>query len=112
MCRRQSGSAVAVHLRPEILDEHGHHRELQKAMRAQHPPVGHPVACTHEASRDLLDRIYRQADYPEHQVRPHWEPDTVAFWDNRAEQHYAASGYWPQTRIMERASIVGPRPAR
>jgi taurine dioxygenase len=104
-------------------------------MRAQHPPVSHPVVCTHEAtgrrhlyvnrifvdridgldpeaSHELLDRLCRQADYPEHQVRLHWEPDTVAFWDNRAVQHYAASDYWPQTRIMERASIVGPRPAR
>ncbi|WP_084512989.1 TauD/TfdA dioxygenase family protein [Nocardia mikamii] len=113
----------------------GQTAEAQEAMRAQHPPVSHPVVCTHEAtgrrhlyvnrifvdridglapeaSHDLLDRLCRQADYPEHQVRLHWEPDTVAFWDNRAVQHYAASDYWPQTRIMERASIVGPRPAR
>jgi len=25
-------------------------------------------------------------------------------------QHYAASDYWPDVRIMERASIVGSRP--
>ncbi len=113
----------------------GQSPEAQQAMRAQHPAVGHPVVCTHEVtgrrhlyvnrifvdhidgldpeqSHDLLDRLCRQADYPEHQVRLHWEPDTVAFWDNRAVQHYAASDYWPQSRIMERASIVGARPAR
>ncbi|WP_227981765.1 TauD/TfdA dioxygenase family protein [Nocardia spumae] len=109
--------------------------DAQAAMRAEHPSVSHPVVCTHEAtgrrhlyvnrifvdhidgmdpaaSSDLLDRLCRQADYPEHQVRLHWEPDTVAFWDNRAVQHYATSDYWPRTRVMERASIVGPRPAR
>jgi len=25
-------------------------------------------------------------------------------------QHYAASDYWPERRVMERASIVGERP--
>ncbi|AHH19334.1 taurine dioxygenase TauD-like protein [Nocardia nova SH22a] len=113
----------------------GQSPEVRERMRAQHPAVSHPVVCTHEAtgrrhlyvnrifvdhidglsaadSHDLLDRLCRQADYPEHQVRLHWEPDTVAFWDNRAVQHYAASDYWPQARVMERASIVGNRPAR
>ena len=109
--------------------------EVRERMRAEHPSVEHPVVCTHaatgrrhlyvnriftdhitgrtpEASRELLDRLCRQADYPEHQVRLHWQPHTVAFWDNRAVQHYATSDYWPQIRIMERASIVGPRPSR
>lgn len=65
-----------------------------------------------DESRALIDRLCRTADAPEHQVRLHWEPNTVAFWDNRAVQHYAASDYWPQVRIMERASIIGPRPSR
>ncbi|MFF3571210.1 TauD/TfdA dioxygenase family protein [Nocardia jiangxiensis] len=109
--------------------------EVRERMRAEHPSVEHPVVCTHaatgrrhlyvnriftdhisgrtpEASRELLDRLCRQADYPEHQVRLRWQPHTVAFWDNRAVQHYATSDYWPQIRIMERASIVGPRPSR
>jgi len=25
-------------------------------------------------------------------------------------QHYASSDYWPDVRVMERASIVGSRP--
>ena len=46
----------------------------------------------------------------EYQFRLNWEPDTVVFWDNVAVQHYAASDYYPHSRIMERASIVGSRP--
>ncbi len=103
-------------------------------MRARYPVVVHPVAPRHPAtgrrhlyvsrifvnrivglpdgeSAELLEFLCRQADYPEYQCRFHWEPDSVAFWDNRAVQHYASSDYWPIVRVMERASIVGDRPA-
>ena len=60
----------------------------------------------------LLDRLCRQADAPEHQCRFTWTKDAVAFWDNRAVQHYASSDYWPQRRSMERASVIGTAPAR
>ena len=102
-------------------------------MRALYPDVVHPVVCTHgrtgrrflyvnrvfvqrladrsrEDSLDLLDRLCRQADYPEYQCRFSWAPGSIAFWDNRAVQHYANSDYWPAVRIMERASIIGDRP--
>jgi alpha-ketoglutarate-dependent taurine dioxygenase len=35
---------------------------------------------------------------------------SIAFWDNRAVQHYAASDYWRQRRVMERVTIVGDTP--
>ncbi|HWE54503.1 MAG TPA: TauD/TfdA family dioxygenase [Acidimicrobiales bacterium] len=104
-------------------------------MQEKYPSVRHPVVCTHEGtgrrhlyvnraftdhivglepeeSRALIDRLCRRADAPEHQCRFRWTPDAVAFWDNRAVQHYAGSDYYPQVRVMERASIVGSRPFR
>ena len=107
--------------------------EDKAAMREQYPTVEHPVVRTHpetglptlfvnriftshivglepDESTALIDRLCRQADYPEYQCRFQWTPDAVAFWDNRAVQHYAASDYWPDVRIMERASIIGDRP--
>ena len=33
---------------------------------------------------------------PEYQCRFRWRPYSIAFWDNRAVQHYAASDYFPQ----------------
>ena len=109
--------------------------EQRRAAQEQYPPVRHPVVCRHpatgkrhlyvnrpfvshiegldrEASLVLLDRLCRQADAPEHQCRFTWSKDAVAFWDNRAVQHYASSDYWPQRRTMERASVVGSRPSR
>ena len=102
--------------------------------REMFPLVEHPVVLTHERtgrkllyvnrnfvnriiglsddeSAVLLDHLCDQAATVEYQVRFQWEPDSVAFWDNRAVQHYASSDYWPQRRVMERASIVGSRPS-
>jgi taurine dioxygenase len=130
--RQRIGSLTAVHdfllafggqVKPEDLDK----------TRAQYPPATHPVVRTHaetgrklvyvnrnftdrvtgldeDESTALIDRLSRQADIVEHQCRWRWEPHSVAFWDNRAVQHYACSDYWPSVRVMERASIVGERP--
>ncbi len=97
------------------------------------PAVEHPIVRTHPVtgrkilyvnaiftshikdmerseSDELLRHLYRQAAVPEYQFRLHWQPDTVAFWDNRSVQHYASNDYWPQARVMERVAIVGDRP--
>ena len=65
-----------------------------------------------DESRELMNRLCRSFELVEHQVRFRWEPESVAFWDNRAVQHYACSDYWPSVRVMERASIIGARPRR
>jgi taurine dioxygenase len=101
----------------------------------EHPPVRHPVMRTHpETGRallyvnesfvshlesddlvaaegdELLEHLVAQARVPEHQCRFRWEPGSVAFWDNRATQHYAVSDYAPARRVMERATIIGDAP--
>jgi taurine dioxygenase len=68
--------------------------------------VGLPEA----QSNALLAMLYRHVQRPELQVRLRWRANTVAFWDNRACQHYAASDYYPARRVMDRISIVGERP--
>jgi taurine dioxygenase len=39
-----------------------------------------------------------------------WEPETVAFWDNRCTQHLAIWDYYPQLRSGFRVQIAGDRP--
>jgi taurine dioxygenase len=58
----------------------------------------------------LLNYLISQALIPEYQVRWRWKNNSVAFWDNRATQHYAVMDYPPCHRKMERAGIVGDTP--
>ncbi|BBJ46668.1 taurine dioxygenase [Streptomyces antimycoticus] len=97
------------------------------------PPVEHPVVRTHpetgrrmlfvntsfttritgmerEESDRLLSFLCRQAHVPEYQVRFHWQPGDIAFWDNRATQHYAVNDYAPHRRVAERVAIEGDQP--
>jgi alpha-ketoglutarate-dependent taurine dioxygenase len=99
----------------------------------QYPPETHPVVRTHpetglrtlyvnaaftshivgmeaEESAVLLKRLYATAANPEIQCRFRWTKGAIAFWDNRACQHFAASDYFPARRIMQRATIKGDRP--
>jgi taurine dioxygenase len=55
----------------------------------------------------LLQYLISQAQIPEYQVRWRWQPNAIAFWDNRATQHYAVMDYPPCHRKMERAGIKG-----
>ena len=58
----------------------------------------------------LLQYLIGQAQIPEYQVRWRWSKGSVAFWDNRATQHYAVMDYPPCHRYMERAGIIGDTP--
>jgi taurine dioxygenase len=62
------------------------------------------------ASKELLEHLWAQAAIPEYQCRFSWSPGSVAFWDNRAAQHYASSDYWPEHREMDRVTICGEVP--
>lgn len=103
-------------------------------MQELYPPQHHPVVRTHpetgrkmlfvnslfttridgvdpEESAQLMQRLLDQVKMPDFQVRLRWKPGTVAFWDNRATQHYACSDYFPHRRVMERVAIAGDVPA-
>ena len=58
----------------------------------------------------FLQYLIAQAQIPEYQVRFRWQPNSVAFWDNRSTQHYAVMDYPPCNRKMERAGIIGDTP--
>jgi len=102
-------------------------------LHEKYPPQQHPVVRTHpetgrrslyvntgftthidglspQESHLLLGHLYAQAAVPERQCRFRWAADSIAFWDNRSCQHYAASDYFPSVRTMERVTVAGDKP--
>jgi taurine dioxygenase len=97
------------------------------------PQANHPVVRTHpvtgrkalyvnrgftyrinevsdEESEAILRYLYEHSERPEFQVRFQWQPDSVAFWDNRCVQHLAIWDYFPRVRSGSRVTIKGDRP--
>ncbi|NUP30575.1 MAG: taurine dioxygenase [Streptomycetaceae bacterium] len=130
--RERLDGLLAVHDFTQTFGKNLSPEELA-ARQKKFPAVAHPVVRTHpetgrrliyvnrvfthhidglpdDESRELLAFLYDQARHPEYQVRLRWRPGTIAFWDNRATQHYASADYYPNTRIMERVTILGDRP--
>ena len=107
--------------------------EKLEAQRKKNPPTSHPVIRTHPEtgrpllyvsetftsrinelsapeSKALLAMLVEHIRRPEFQVRISCEPGTLAFWDNRATQHYAARDYMPHHRLMHRVTLLGDAP--
>lgn len=61
-------------------------------------------------SKALLQMLFEHIQKPEFTCRFRWEPNSIAFWDNRCAQHYAVFDYYPAVRSGERVTIKGSRP--
>jgi len=58
-------------------------------------------------SQPLLKQLYEHAMKPEFQTRFHWEPGSLAMWDNRATWHYALNDYHGHRRSLHRVTVEG-----
>jgi len=58
-------------------------------------------------SKPLLHQLYEHAMKPEFQIRFHWEPGSLAMWDNRATWHYALNDYHGHRRYLHRITVEG-----
>ena len=126
----------AVHrfepLRTHLMESGASESQMSK-FGTKYPDVLHPIVRTHpvtqnksiyvnslftvgiegmpeEESQPLLEKLYASANKPEYQCRFCWQEGSIAFWDNRAAQHYACADYFPDERLMERVTIEGDRP--
>lgn len=61
-------------------------------------------------SSALVQLLQSYVTRPENTVRWRWQVGDVAFWDNRATQHYAIYDYDGQPRRVQRVTIAGDRP--
>ncbi len=103
------------------------------AFAKRFPPMRHPLVRTHPAtgrkavyvntlftvkidgltqseSDLLLQYLYEHIAKPEFCVRLKWRVHTLALWDNRCTSHYAVADYYPQHRLMQRATTQGDKP--
>ncbi len=70
------------------------------------------VGWTENESRELLDYLFELQSQPEITCRFQWQQGSVAFWDNRACQHYPLNDYHGKRRRMLRVSLEGDRPCQ
>ena len=61
------------------------------------------------ASDHILKFLFQLLARPEFQVRFHWQNNSVAIWDNRITQHYAVNDYLPNSRHMQRVTIINDK---
>ncbi|MGB5759373.1 MAG: TauD/TfdA family dioxygenase [Acidimicrobiales bacterium] len=66
---------------------------------------------TRRESDGLLKILFDHIAYGvRFQTRFHWEPNSVAIWDNRCVQHHASWDYFPETRHGYRVTTRGEVP--
>jgi taurine dioxygenase len=105
-------------------------RERWEAAVQSHPPVIHPVIRRHPDTGEkslfinegfttrileleeaesamLLNFLFAHMVRPEVTYRHRWAKDDVIFWDNRITAHYPVADYWPMSRRVHRATILG-----
>jgi taurine dioxygenase len=96
--------------------------------RAEHPMIRtHPVSgrrslyvnrifttrivqLSESESDAVLKMLFKHIEKPEFQCRFQWQPNSVAFWDNRCAQHHALWDYYPHRRRGLRVTIKGDAP--
>jgi taurine dioxygenase len=132
--RRMLDGLTAVHtvdLTVERMREYGARFEESYTARNARQQV-HPVVLTHPEtgrkalyvnesfvtrivelepleSQAVLAMLFRHVERPDFIVRWKWTANDLAFWDNRAVQHYAVPDY-QTTRRMQRIVLAGVRP--
>ena len=122
----------------DILRSFGYRVSAEKAeqLRCDYPVRVHPVVRRHPETGEkhlfvnhvftarilglpedeaaaLLAYLLDRVKAPEYHMRFRWSENAIAFWDNRATQHYGVLDYWPHERIVERVTVMGEdTPAR
>ena len=65
---------------------------------------------TDKESDSLLSFLFEHQVKPEFTCRWAWEPDALAFWDNRCAQHNPINDYHGFRRVLHRITLQGDKP--
>jgi alpha-ketoglutarate-dependent taurine dioxygenase len=73
--------------------------------------TSHIVELSRQEGQHLLDLLYEHLSSPPFTCRFHWDPNSVAFWDNRATCHLVPTDIPPgMHRSMQRITLAGDLP--
>ena len=109
------------------------HQQHKKGGAQHFPKAEHPILRTHPVtgktglyvnrgftmripqlkkpeSDAILEMLWRHIETPELQCRFKWQPNSIAFWDNRCAQHHALFDYHPHRRYGHRVTVCGNKP--
>jgi taurine dioxygenase len=112
---------------------HGYRVKATDRSDKTYPRFEHPVVRTHPVtgrkglnvnrgfttkivqlkqpeSEAILEMLYEHIETPEFMCRFRWQPNSVAFWDNRSTQHHALFDYFPHRRYGLRVTVAGDKP--
>lgn len=109
-------TSMAIEPSPDAYAEHVHPAVVR------HPVTGKPALYVNSVyttrfdgwnpleSRPLLDYLFRHSVNENFTCRLHWQPGTLAIWDNRCTVHNALNDYSGVRREMFRTSVKGSVP--
>ena len=108
---KDSGTAAA---KKDYAAEHPavrtHPETGRKALYVNIAHTARFAGWTDEESAPLLQFLFAHQVKPEFTCRFRWEPNSIAFWDNRAAQHNPVNDYHGFKRLMHRITLAGDRP--
>jgi taurine dioxygenase len=105
--RRAFGPNAPINVHPVITR---HPVTGRKVLFVNPSQTSHINDIPREESDFLMSYLAQHCANPEWQVRFHWRPHSIAFWDNRCTHHKAIWDYWPHTRSGYRIQIKGSAP--
>jgi taurine dioxygenase len=102
----QSKDLQAVHPVVRVHPETG-----EKVLFVNPNFTSHIVELTRQEGGHLLALLYEHLTSPPFTCRFHWEPNSIAFWDNRATCHLVPTDIPPgMHRSMQRITLAGDVP--
>ena len=107
--RLEDTPLVSIHPVVRVHPETG-----EKALFVSPGFTDHIVDVTPHDSTWILEYLFGEITRPEYTVRFHWEPGSVAFWDNRATAHLGPTDLehlGPDVeRVLHRVTLIGDIP--